>query len=245
MGEKEMKSKRISAVLVAGALFGVGAMLPANSIQAKTVKYKIFKHQKVKKLPTFTCFDKDGKEVTVNNGKMTFSYEEPHIKSKAKGSKKINKYLHKNYTDAAKYFQAESKDLAESIYDTNQDDWALKNSIFHADKQTAKVYVSGKYFSVVNYQHEEETGKVEWGDAVTYSLKTGKNLKLTDVLKGSPSKIMKRIYKAQTKSDRFYLKGEKLNNLSFIVKGKKVYPVYKGYISDVPFHFFKPLKIEK
>lgn len=240
-----MKSKRISAVLVAGALFSVGAMLPTNSVQAKTVKYKIIKHQKVKKLDAFTCYDKDGKEITVNNGKMTFSYEEPHLKSKTKAAIKINKYLHKNYTDAVKYFDTESSTLAKSIYGTNQDDWALKNGIFHQDKQTAKAYVSGKYFSVVNYQHEEETGKVEWGDAVTYSLKTGKKLKLTDVLKGSSKKIMKRIYKAQTKSDRFYLKGEKLNSLSFIVKGKKVYPVYKGYVSDVPFHFFKPLKLEK
>ncbi|MDD6407429.1 MULTISPECIES: hypothetical protein [Lactobacillus] len=241
-----MKSKRISAVLIAGALLGVGAALPVNHVQAKTSGYKIVKHKKVSYLKPFKASDYNGKKRYVKKGKMEFKADEVKLTSNSAGAKKINKGLHAKYTSIWKLYKKEGKGAASSLKNSMFDSQTFKENVFYLVSQKAHVFKSDNYFSVGYDNHIFYGQGNSWGQAVTYSLKTGKKLKFSDVLKGNSSQIKSKINKAQHGWDKSVVKAHKLGDFSFVVKGNKVYPVLEGnFGSTAMYHLYSPVRIEK
>lgn len=241
-----MKSKRVSAVLIAGALLGVGAALPSNHVQAKASGYKVINHKKVSYLKPFKASDYNGKKHYVKKGKMVFQAAEPHLTSNSAVAKKINKALHAKYTSIWKLYKKDLAIAPKTIKMSGFDNQTFKENVFYLVTQKAHVYKSGNYFSVGYDNHYFLAQGNSWGQAATYSLKTGKKLKFSDLLTGSSSQIKSKINKAQHGWYKSIVKAHKLSDFSFVVKGNKIYPVLEGsFGSTAAYHLYSPVKIEK
>ncbi len=216
------------------ALAATGMMLSFTTpIHAAKAKYKIVTHKQTKYYP---------------HSKIRFYFQQPVLQGKSAAVKKINKSLANHYKKDLKFYKKGGYEMAKDV-----SSWYPnynKAAAYALDEYTGThVYNGKKYFSVgyhridVAYQAAHE-----WAEAGTYSLKTGKKLKLTDLIKGSKKTVAKKIYKAQDKDNKSTLKGLSLNpnKMEFIVKGNKIYITrhsvlfcYGGYT------FLNPVKIDK
>lgn len=231
-----MKLKKLLPTLTAaGMLLTLEA--PASQVQAANVKYKIVKHKQTKYYPY---------------SKISYTYEQPVLRGKSAAVKKINKSLASAYKKDLKSFKKNGYEMAKSVsdwYDTNID-WYDYYLAHHMGEFTlTHVYTSKKYFSVGYHKTDAayQAGH-EWAEAATYSLKTGKKLKLTDLVKGSKKTIQKKIYKVQSKDIKSTLKliSNDPSKLEFIVRGNKVYITYHSSMNSYGgYGFLKPIKIDK
>lgn len=231
-----MKLKKlVPALAAAGMLLTLGA--PAAKVQAANVKYKIVKHKQTKYYP---------------HAKISYSYQQPVLQGKSATVKKINKSLASAYKKDLKNYKKGGYEMAKSVsnwYDTDPDFYNKYLAYQMGEFTLTHVYTSKKYFSVGYHKTDAayQAGH-EWAEAATYSLKTGKKLKLTNLIKGNKKTIKKKIYKAQSKDNKSILKiiSYDPSKLEFIVKGNKVYITdhsvtysYGGYT------FLDPVKIDK
>lgn len=213
------------------ALAATGMMLSFTTpVHAAKAKYKIVTHKQTKYYP---------------HSKIRFYFQQPVLQGKSAAVKKINKSLANDYKKDLKFYKGLYK-MAKSMsdfYHANPDLFQIKDIV------GAHVYNGKKYFSVgyhridVAYQAAHE-----WAEAGTYSLKTGKKLKVTDLIKGSKKTVVKKIYKAQNKDNKSTLKGRSLNpnKMEFIVKGNKIYITRYSLTLDYGgYTFLNPVKIDK
>lgn len=231
-----MKLKKLlPALAAAGMLLTLGA--PASQVQAAKVKYKIVKHKQTKYYP---------------HSKINYTYQQPVLQGKSAAVKKINKSLASAYKKDLKNYKKSGYKMAKSVsdwYDTDIDlyDYDLAHQM--GEFTLTHVYTSKKYFSVGYHKTDAayQAGH-EWAEAATYSLKTGKKVKLTNLIKGNKRTVQKKIYKAQSKDNKSLLKYKSLdlNKLEFIVKGNKVYITYHSAMySYGGYTFLDPVKIDK
>ncbi len=231
-----MKLKKLlPALAAAGMLLTLGA--PASQVQAARVKYKIVKHKQTKYYP---------------HSKTSYSYQQPVLQGKSAAVKKINKSLASAYKKDLKFFKKNGYDMAKSVsdwYDTNIDGYNYYLAHQMGEFTLTHVYTSKKYFSVGYHKTDAAYQAAhEWAEAATYSLKTGKKLKLTNLIKGNKKTIKKKIYKAQSKDMKSNLKFMSYDpsKVEFIVKGNKVYIAYHSITySYGGYTFLDPVKIDK
>lgn len=216
------------------ALAATGMMLSFTTpVHAAKAKYKIVTHKQTKYYP---------------HSKIRFYFQQPVLQGKSAAVKKINKSLANHYKKDLKFYKKGGYEMAKDV-----SSWYPnynKAAAYALDEYTGThVYNGKKYFSVgyhridVAYQAAHE-----WAEAGTYSLKTGKKLKLTDLIKGSKKTVAKKIYRVQDKDDKFSLKGRSLNpnKMEFIVKGNKIYITrYSSMYALGGYTFLNPVKIDK
>lgn len=215
------------------ALATTGMMLSFTTpVHAAKAKYKIITHKQTKSYP---------------HSKLVFYFQQPVLQGKSAAVKKINKSLANDYKKRLKWYKKDGHQLAKSMSDFyHQDIGQIK------EYTGTHVYNGKKYFSVgYNRIYDVPTHSIQkWAEAKTYSLKTGKKLKLTDLIKGSKKTVSKKIYKAQnkeTKSDlKFYMPNP--NKMEFIVKGNRIYITrfssgLGGLVGG--YTFLNPVKIDK
>ncbi|MGM9904717.1 hypothetical protein, partial [Lactobacillus sp.] len=219
----------------AGMLLTLGA--PAAKVQAANVKYKIVKHKQTKYYP---------------HAKISYSYQQPVLQGKSATVKKINKSLASAYKKDLKNYKKGGYEMAKSVSDWYYDDsdmYDYEKANQLGEYTLTHVYTNKKYFSVGYHKEDSAYGVAhEWAEAATYSLKTGKKLKLTDLVKGNKKTIQKKIYKVQSKDIKSVMTYKELNpsKLEFIVKGNKVYITYHSSMNTYGgYGFLKPIKIDK
>ncbi|MBT8906721.1 hypothetical protein BTI73_00010 [Lactobacillus delbrueckii subsp. bulgaricus] len=231
-----MKLKKLLPTLAAaGMLLTLGA--PASQVQAAKVKYKIVKHKQTKYYPY---------------SKISYSCQQPVLQGKSAAVKKINKSLASAYKKNLKFFKKNGYDMAKDVsnlYDTDPDLYHKEAAYQMAEITQAHVYSSKKYVSV-GYRRTDAAYQAihEWAEAATYSLKTGKKVKLTNLIKGNKKTIKKKIYKAQSKDTKSILKFMSYDpsKVEFIVKGNKVYIAYHSVTYFYGgYTFLDPVKIDK
>lgn len=231
-----MKLKKLlPALAAAGMLLTLGA--PASQVQAARVKYKIVKHKQTKYYP---------------HSKTSYSYQQPVLQGKSAAVKKINNSLASAYKKNHKSFKKDGYSMAKyvsNLYDTDIDLYYYELAYQMAEVTQAHVYSGKKYVSVGYHRTDSAYQAIhEWAEAATYSLKTGKKVKLTNLIKGNKRTVQKKIYKAQSKDNKSLLKYKSLdlNKLEFIVKGNKVYITYHSAMySYGGYTFLDPVKIDK
>ena len=167
---------------------------------------------------------------------------------KSAAVKKINKSLANDYKKDLKFYKGLYK-MAKSMSDFYHADPGLFQI---KDYTSTHVYNGKKYFSVgYDNIYDVPTHSIQkTAAAKTYSLKTGKKLKLTDLIKGSKKTVVKKIYKAQSKEDKSDLKRyiPNPNKMEFIVKGNKIYITrYSAALGGLVggYTFLNPVKIDK
>lgn len=220
------------------ALAATGMMLSFTTpVHAAKAKYKIITHKQTKSYP---------------HSKIIFYFQQPVLQGKSAAVKKINKSLANDYKKDLKWYKKGGYERAKSLsnwYSEYSDEPGLCQM---KDTAGTHVYNGKKYFSVGYHRIYDVPGQSiqDWADARTYSLKTGKKLKLTDLIKGSKKTIAKKIYKAQSKEDKrdlkFYMPNP--NKMEFIVKGKKIYITrFSSGLGGlaVGYKFLNPVKIDK
>ncbi|MBT8923905.1 hypothetical protein BTI77_00285 [Lactobacillus delbrueckii subsp. bulgaricus] len=156
------------------------------------------------------------------------------------------------YKKNLKFFKKNGYDMAKDVsnlYDTDPDLYHKEAAYQMAEITQAHVYSSKKYLSVGYHRTDAEYQAIhEWAEAATYSLKTGKKVKLTNLIKGNKKTIKKKIYKAQSKDTKSILKFMSYDpsKVEFIVKGNKVYIAYHSVTySYGGYTFLDPVKIDK
>ena len=204
------------------ALAATGMMLSFTTpVHAAKAKYKIVTHKQTKSYP---------------HSKIRFYFQQPVLQGKSAAVKKINKSLANDYKRELKWYK---KDRYNSGFTQ------IKDHI------STHVYNGKKYFSVGYDSIYDVSGQSiqKTAAAKTYSLKTGKKLKLTDLIKGSKKTVVKKIYKAQNKDNKFSLKiVQNPNEMDFIVKGNKIYITrYSVALGGLVggYTFLNPVKIDK
>lgn len=223
---------RINKVMT--ALAATGMMLSFTTpVHAAKAKYKIITHKRTKSYP---------------HSKIRFYFQQPVLQGKSAAVKKINKSLANDYKKDLKFYKGLYK-MAKSMsdfYHANPDLFQIKDTV------GAHVYNGKKYFSVgYNRIYDVPTHSIQkTAEARTYSLKTGKKLKLTDLIKGSKKTVAKKIYTAQNKETKSDLKSymPNPNQMQFIVKGNKIYITrYSAAIGGLVggYTFLNPVKIDK
>lgn len=232
-----MKLKKLlPALAAAGMLLTLAA--PASQVQAAKVKYKIVKHKQTKYYP---------------HSKTSYSYQQPVLQGKSAAVKKINKSLASAYKKDLKNYKSGYYDYAKyysNLYDTSRAGYNYYLAHQLGEYTLTHVYTSKKYFSVGYHKMEAAYQSFyERAEAATYSLKTGKKVKLTNLIKGNKKTIKKKIYKAQSKDMKSNLKGISYDpsKVGFIVKGNKVYIAYQSVIPALGggYTFLDPVKIDK
>lgn len=104
--------------------------------------------------------------------------------------KKINKALKAGYTES----QKDKEKLWNYVKDNSKDD-AMNRDVVYELTSTCKVRYNQKGYISFSYDHYWFAGGVSniWTDGMTFDLKTGKKLSVSDVVSGSNTKIRKKI----------------------------------------------------
>ena len=122
------------------------------------------------------------------NGKYTYTM--PALQGTSKVVKKINKALKAGYTES----QKDKEKLWNYVKDNSKDD-AMNRDVVYELTSTCKVRYNQKGYISFSYDHYWFAGGVSniWTDGMTFDLKTGKKLSVSDVVSGSNTKIRKKI----------------------------------------------------
>ena len=116
--------------------------------------------------------------------KGKYTYTMPALQGTSKVVKKINKALKAGYTESQK----------DKEKDNSKDD-AMNRDVVYELTSTCKVRYNQKGYISFSYDHYWFAGGVSniWTDGMTFDLKTGKKLSVSDVVSGSNTKIRKKI----------------------------------------------------
>ncbi|MFR0541655.1 hypothetical protein, partial [Lactobacillus delbrueckii] len=152
----------------------------------------------------------------------SFSYQLPQLKGNSAAIKKINRVLQKDYKNELNskenmYTQADSDAESEENLDIPKR---------HNNVKTNVTYNKNNIVSIRRYQKVNTNGleNIDIG-GWTFSLKTGKSLRLYDVTKESRSTVNKKLKDKyfEMGADKSYIKMHGLANLPFFIKKGKVY----------------------
>ena len=131
--------------------------------------------------------------------KGKYTYTMPALQGTSKVVKKINKALKAGYTES----QKDKEKLWNYVKDNSKDD-AMNRDVVYELTSTCKVRYNQKGYISFSYDHYWFAGGVSniWTDGMTFDLKTGKKLSVSDVVSGSNTKIRKKILaKYETKTE--------------------------------------------
>ena len=122
--------------------------------------------------------------------KGKYTYTMPALQGTSKVVKKINKALKAGYTES----QKDKEKLWNYVKDNSKDD-AMNRDVVYELTSTCKVRYNQKGYISFSYDHYWFAGGVSniWTDGMTFDLKTGKKLSVSDVVSGSNTKIRKKI----------------------------------------------------
>lgn len=122
--------------------------------------------------------------------KGKYTYTMPALQGTSKVVKKINKALKAGYTES----QKDKEKLWNYVKDNSKDD-AMNRDVVYELTSTCKVRYNQKGYTSFSYDHYWFAGGVSniWTDGMTFDLKTGKKLSVSDVVSGSNTKIRKKI----------------------------------------------------
>lgn len=122
--------------------------------------------------------------------KGKYTYTMPTLIGTSKAVKKINKVLKAGYTAS----QKEKDNLWDYVKTDSKDDAANRKIVYELTS-TCKVRYNQKGYISFSYDHYWFAGGVSniWTDGMTFDLKTGKKLGISDVVSGSNTKIRKKI----------------------------------------------------
>ena len=122
--------------------------------------------------------------------KGKYTYTMPALQGTSKVVKKINKALKAGYTES----QKDKEKLWNYVKDNSKDD-AMNRDVVYEVTSTCKVRYNQKGYISFSYDHYWFAGGVSniWTDGMTFDLKTGKKLSVSDVVSGSNTKIRKKI----------------------------------------------------
>ena len=120
--------------------------------------------------------------------KGKYTYTMPALQGTSKVVKKINKALKAGYTES----QKDKEKLWNYVKDNSKDD-AMNRDVVYELTSTCKVRYNQKGYISFSYDHYWFAGGVSniWTDGMTFDLKTGKKLSVSDVVSGSNTKIRK------------------------------------------------------
>lgn len=155
-----------------------------------------------------------------HNLTASFSYQLPQLKGNSAAIKKINRTLQKDYKDELNskenmYTQAEA--------DAEENQEILKR---HKNIKTNVTYNKNNIVSIRRYEKVNTNGlEFIYIGGWTFSLKTGKSLRLYDVTKESRSTVNKKLKDNffEMGADKLYIKMYGLTNVPFFLKNRKVY----------------------
>ena len=122
--------------------------------------------------------------------KGKYTYTMPALQGTSKVVKKINKALKAGYTES----QKDKEKLWNYVKDNSKDD-AMNRDVVYELTSTCKVRYNQKGYISFSYDHYWFVVCVSkiWTDGMTFDLKTGKKLSVSDVVSGSNTKIRKKI----------------------------------------------------
>ena len=122
--------------------------------------------------------------------KGKYTYTMPALQGTSKVVKKINKALKAGYTES----QKDKEKLWNYVKDNSKDD-TMNRDVVYELTSTCKVRYNQKGYISFSYDHYWFAGGVSniWTDGMTFDLKTGKKLSVSDVVSGSNTKIRKKI----------------------------------------------------
>lgn len=122
--------------------------------------------------------------------KGKYTYTMPALQGTSKVVKKINKALKAGYTES----QKDKEKLWNYVKDNSKDD-AMNRDVVYELTSTCKVRYNQKGYISFSFDHYWFAGGVSniWTDGMTFDLKTGKKLSVSDVVSGSNTKIRKKI----------------------------------------------------
>ena len=122
--------------------------------------------------------------------KGKYTYTMPALQGTSKVVKKINKALKAGYTES----QKDKEKLWNYVKDNSKDD-AMNRDVVYELTSTCKVRYNQKGYISFSYDHYWFAGGVSniWTDGMTFDLKTGRKLSVSDVVSGSNTKIRKKI----------------------------------------------------
>ena len=122
--------------------------------------------------------------------KGKYTYTMPALQGTSKVVEKINKALKAGYTES----QKDKEKLWNYVKDNSKDD-AMNRDVVYELTSTCKVRYNQKGYISFSYDHYWFAGGVSniWTDGMTFDLKTGKKLSVSDVVSGSNTKIRKKI----------------------------------------------------
>lgn len=122
--------------------------------------------------------------------KGKYTYTMPTLIGTSKAVKKINKVLKAGYTAS----QKEKDNLWDYVKTDSKDDAANRKIVYELTS-TCKVRYNQKGYISFSCDHYWFAGGVSniWTDGMTFDLKTGKKLGISDVVSGSNTKIRKKI----------------------------------------------------
>lgn len=181
-----------------------------------------------------------------NGVKAKFSYNLPQLKGKSAAIKKINK-------DLKKIYSSEKSSFTRSSQGDSQLAGAIKK-VTHYD--LTKISVSYNKNGIISFKADQNwwfgyqinNKKIPYHriGGWTYSLKNGKRLSITDIVKGSKSSVRKQLIAGATKN--FKIKKDEVVyvdmvdmisgnvNLNYYLKGGKVY-LYPIIIEPLNYDF--------
>ena len=166
-----------------------------------------------------------GKKITAK-----YRYDLPQLKGKTKAVKKINSSLKKAYTASL-----EDKKSLFSYAEEANSNLNFKDSYFCTT--TCKVTYNKKGYVSFCFHHEWYAGGVHngWTEGMTYSLKTGSKLNVSNVVSGNKKSVKSKIIKQYlNKVDNSSFRKEALNKMKisefqFYLKGGKVIVCFGPY----------------
>ena len=121
--------------------------------------------------------------------KGKYTYTMPALQGTSKVVKKINKALKAGYTES----QKDKEKLWNYVKDNSKDD-AMNRDVVYELTSTCKVRYNQKGYISFSYDHYWFAGGVSniWTDGMTFDLKTGRKLSVSDVVSGSNTKSRKK-----------------------------------------------------
>ncbi len=180
---------------------------------------------KTKAVYSYTTAKKSKTYKNASKVKAEWSYQMPVLKGSSAAVKKINAAIKKNYSaQKSRYTTLKAHAQGDSQN-------GIRDGAVYSMKTKAKVTYNKNGVFSVHYTHSWFAGGIQniWSTGETFSLKTGKRMSVTSFLKGSTSKVRKRIIAAYKKAMPYAssyaldeLKKEKLSSLSFFRKGNKI-----------------------
>lgn len=184
-----------------------------------------------------------------NGVKEKFSFNLPQLKGKSAAIKKINKDLKKIYSSEKSSFTRATRGYSQLAGAIKKDTYydLTKTSVSYNKNGIISFKVDRNWW--VGYQNQINNKKIPYHfiGGWTYSLKNGKRLSITDIVKGSKSSVRKQLLAGATKKFKIK-KGEYvyydivgvLNNhgvpFNYYLKGGKVY-LYPDIIEPLYYDF--------